>query len=120
MSQRVTDLAQLVVSELVAGPIVVTLRITGESVEVSMWDSDPVLPVARAADAYRVGQHGIEIIMAVARSFMASSIAALGLAPPVPITRTAVDRRCSVIAMFVPITWVVSQYDRPIGPCATP
>ncbi|CAM5511493.1 hypothetical protein GCM10010345_91660 [Streptomyces canarius] len=36
-----------------------------------MWDSDPVLPVARAADAGRVGQHGLEIVMAVAQSFEA-------------------------------------------------
>jgi anti-sigma regulatory factor (Ser/Thr protein kinase) len=78
VSQRATDLTQLVVSELVTnarkyapGPIRMTLRITGETVEVSVWDSDPVLPVARAADAGRVGQHGLEIVMAVAQSFEA-------------------------------------------------
>ncbi|GGQ78397.1 hypothetical protein GCM10010216_45260 [Streptomyces flaveolus] len=78
VSQRATDLTQLVVSELVTnarkyapGPIRMTLRLTEESVEVSVWDSDPVLPVARAADAGRVGQHGLEIVMAVARSFEA-------------------------------------------------
>ncbi|WP_443032567.1 ATP-binding protein [Streptomyces sp. DH41] len=78
VSQRVTDLTQLVVSELVTnarkyapGPILMTLRITGETVEVSVWDSDPVLPVARAADAGRVGQHGLEIVMTVAQSFEA-------------------------------------------------
>ncbi|CAM5402624.1 non-specific serine/threonine protein kinase OS=Streptomyces tendae OX=1932 GN=GUR47_22825 PE=3 SV=1 [Streptomyces tendae] len=36
-----------------------------------MWDSGPALPVARAADAGRVGQHGLEIVMAVAQSFEA-------------------------------------------------
>ncbi|CAL9662100.1 hypothetical protein SUDANB126_07054 [Streptomyces sp. enrichment culture] len=36
-----------------------------------MWDSDPVLPVARAADAGRVGQHGLEIVMAVCQIFEA-------------------------------------------------
>ncbi|MFE0790923.1 ATP-binding protein [Streptomyces mutabilis] len=78
VTQRTTDLTQLVVSELVTnarkyapGPIMMTLRITGETVEVSVWDSDPVLPVARAADAGRVGQHGLEIVMAVAQSFEA-------------------------------------------------
>ena len=30
-----------------------------------------VLPVARAADAGRVGQHGLEIVMAVAQGFEA-------------------------------------------------
>jgi hypothetical protein len=34
------------------------LRIAGDLVEVIVWDSDPALPVARAADAGRAGQHG--------------------------------------------------------------
>lgn len=34
-----------------------------------MWDSAPVLPVARAADPGRVGQHGLEIGMAVCQGF---------------------------------------------------
>jgi hypothetical protein len=51
VSQRALDLTQLVV------------------VEVVVWDSHPVLPVARAADAGRVGQHGLEIVMAVAQGF---------------------------------------------------
>jgi hypothetical protein len=36
-----------------AAKILMNLRITGETVEVSVWDSDPVLPVARVADAGR-------------------------------------------------------------------
>ncbi|MEV5731622.1 ATP-binding protein [Streptomyces pharetrae] len=78
VSQRALDLTQLVVSELVTnarkyapGPILLNLRITGATVEVEVWDSDPVLPIARAADAGRVGQHGLEIVMAVAQSFEA-------------------------------------------------
>ncbi|MFA3876433.1 ATP-binding protein [Streptomyces sp. MMCC 100] len=78
VSQRASDLTQLVVSELVTnarkyapGPVLMDLRIRGGAVEVSVWDSDPVLPVARAADAGRVGQHGLEIVTAVARSFQA-------------------------------------------------
>ncbi|AIV34916.1 regulator [Streptomyces sp. CCM_MD2014] len=78
VSRRAIDLTQLVVSELVTnarkyapGPILMALRITGKTVEISVWDSDPVLPVARAADAGRVGQHGLEIVMAVAQSFEA-------------------------------------------------
>jgi two-component sensor histidine kinase len=69
------DLTQPVVSELVTnarkyapGPVLMDLRIVGDTVEV-VWDSDPVLPVARAADAGRVGQHGLEIVMAVAQGF---------------------------------------------------
>ncbi|GGY87195.1 hypothetical protein GCM10010300_34410 [Streptomyces olivaceoviridis] len=64
----------MVVSELVTnarkyapGPVLMELRIMGEVVEVVVWDSDPVLPVARVSDASRVGQHGLEIVMAVAQ-----------------------------------------------------
>ncbi|WP_234335393.1 MULTISPECIES: ATP-binding protein [Streptomyces] len=77
-SQRAMDLTQLVVSELVTnarkyapGPVLMDLRIVGDAVEVVVWDCDPVLPVARAADAGRVGQHGLEIVMAVAQGFAA-------------------------------------------------
>ncbi|MGI5397237.1 ATP-binding protein [Streptomyces sp. CA-251251] len=78
VSQRAVDLTQLVVSELVTnarkyapGPVLMDLRITGDMVEVVVWDSDAALPVARAADAGRVGQHGLEIVMAVAQGFEA-------------------------------------------------
>ncbi len=64
------------VSELVTnarkyapGPVLMELRISSDGVEVVVWDSDPVLLVARAADAGRVGQHGLEIVMAVAQGF---------------------------------------------------
>ena len=36
-----------------------------------MRDSDPALPVACAADAGHAGQHGFEIVMAVAQGFEA-------------------------------------------------
>ncbi|HZF91440.1 MAG TPA: ATP-binding protein [Streptomyces sp.] len=78
VSQRAVDLTRLVVSELVTnalkyapGLVVLDLRIAGDVVEVVVWDSDPVLPIARAADAGRVGQHGLEIVMAVAQGFEA-------------------------------------------------
>ncbi|SEO30127.1 ATP-binding protein [Actinacidiphila rubida] len=78
VSRRAIDVTQLVVSELVTnarkyapGPILLDLRISGGTVEVAVWDSDPVLPLARAADAGRVGQHGLEIVMAVAQGFEA-------------------------------------------------
>ncbi|MFH8805419.1 ATP-binding protein [Streptomyces sp. NPDC017936] len=78
VSRRAVDLTQLVVSELVTnarkyapGPVLLDLRIVGDTVEVVVWDSDPVLPIARAADAGRVGQHGLEIVMAVAQGFEA-------------------------------------------------
>ncbi|MFI9809153.1 ATP-binding protein [Streptomyces sp. NPDC052301] len=76
VSQRAMDLTQLVVSELVTnarkyapGPVLMDLRIVGTLVEVVVWDSEPELPIARAADVGRVGQHGLEIVMAVAQRF---------------------------------------------------
>ncbi|MEU6769804.1 ATP-binding protein [Streptomyces sp. NPDC046759] len=79
VSQRAVEVTQLVVSELVTnaqkyavGPILLDLRIAGDLVEVQVWDSDPVLPVARAADVGRVGQHGLEIVMAVCQAFEAT------------------------------------------------
>ncbi|MCP9963344.1 ATP-binding protein [Streptomyces somaliensis] len=76
VSLRAMHLTQLVVSELVTnackyapGPALLELRVAGDAVEATVWDSDPVLPVARAADPGRVGQHGLEIVMAVAQGF---------------------------------------------------
>jgi anti-sigma regulatory factor (Ser/Thr protein kinase) len=72
VSARAMDLTQLVVSELVTnarkyapGPVLMELRITGAAVEVVVWDSDPAVPAARAADPDRIGQHGLEIVKAV-------------------------------------------------------
>ncbi|MEU3341972.1 ATP-binding protein [Streptomyces sp. NPDC002144] len=79
VSARVRELTQLVVSELVTnarkyapGPVLLELRITGGLVEVAVWDSEPVLPAARPADAGRVGQHGLEIVTAIAHSVEAA------------------------------------------------
>ncbi|MGV9284945.1 ATP-binding protein [Streptomyces sp. NPDC003730] len=78
VSQRAWDLTRLVVSELVTnackyapGPALMDLHLHGGTVEVAVWDSGPELPIARAADAGRVGQHGLEIVMAVAQGFEA-------------------------------------------------
>ena len=78
VSARAMDLTRLVVSELVTnackyapGLVLMELRVVGDLVEVSVWDGDPVLPVARAVDPGRVGQHGLEIVMAVAQGFEA-------------------------------------------------
>ncbi|MFH8462831.1 ATP-binding protein [Streptomyces sp. NPDC017991] len=74
VTARVMDLTQLVVSELVTnackyapGPALMELRVTSETVDVIVWDSDPTVPEAHAADAGRVGQHGLEIVKAVAQ-----------------------------------------------------
>ncbi|GAA5074956.1 ATP-binding protein [Streptomyces similanensis] len=76
VSARAMDVTRLVVSELVTnarkyapGPVRMELRVVGALVEVAVCDGEPVLPVARTADARRVGQHGLEIVMAVAQDF---------------------------------------------------
>lgn len=72
VSARARDLTQLVVSELVTnarkyapGPVLMELRVSGRAVDVVVWDSEPEVPSARAADPGRVGQHGLEIVQAV-------------------------------------------------------
>ncbi|MFG3029120.1 ATP-binding protein [Streptomyces sp. NPDC048253] len=69
---RARDLTQLVVSELVTnalkyapGPILLELCINARAVDIVVWDSDPTVPAAQAADPDRIGQHGLEIVQAV-------------------------------------------------------
>ncbi|GAA2542717.1 MULTISPECIES: ATP-binding protein [Streptomyces] len=73
VSARAVEITQLVVSELVTnarkyapGPVRLDLCVLGDALEVTVRDGNPVLPVPRAADPGRVGQHGLEIVMAVA------------------------------------------------------
>jgi two-component sensor histidine kinase len=75
VSGRAVDTVPLVVSELVTntrkyapGPCLLTLEISGGTVVVTVWDSEPRLPIPRAPDPRRAGQHGLEIVMAVCRS----------------------------------------------------
>ncbi|MFE1029008.1 ATP-binding protein [Streptomyces sp. NPDC058818] len=76
VSDRATDLVQLVVSELLTnackyapGPSLVDLELAEDRVEVTVWDSDSVLPAAESTDPGRIGRHGLEIVMAVCQSF---------------------------------------------------
>ncbi|MET7683276.1 ATP-binding protein [Streptomyces sp. NPDC005423] len=76
VSTRAMGMVQLVVSELVTnarkyalGPCLLRLEVEGGAVQVSVWDSSTTLPSVRAADPERVGQHGLEIVMAVCQSF---------------------------------------------------
>ncbi|MFD9394870.1 ATP-binding protein [Streptomyces sp. NPDC060000] len=77
VSERARDLTQLVVSELVTnalkyapGPILMELRVHAHAVDVVVWDSDPVVPAARATDPDRIGQHGLEIVKAVTENLL--------------------------------------------------
>ncbi|WP_418961547.1 ATP-binding protein [Streptomyces tritici] len=76
VSGRAMAMVQLVVSELVTnarkyapGPCLLTLEIEGGAVRASVWDSSTTLPAVLPADPGRVGQHGLEIVMAVCQSF---------------------------------------------------
>ncbi|MFF5390308.1 ATP-binding protein [Streptomyces sp. NPDC013012] len=73
VSRRVRESTELVVSELVTnahkyalGPVLMQLRLGPGGVDVVVWDSSPAIPVRRAADPARAGQHGLEIISKVA------------------------------------------------------
>ncbi|WP_435972584.1 ATP-binding protein [Streptomyces sp. Qhu_M48] len=69
------DLARLVVSELVTnavrhapGPCLVLLELYEDALDISVFDRLEAAPVARAHDPRRVGQHGLEIVLAVCES----------------------------------------------------
>ncbi|GAA2387803.1 ATP-binding protein [Streptomyces glaucosporus] len=73
---RAVETVRLVVSELVTnvckyapGPCLLDLELAGDTVEITVWDRESVLPVARAAEPGRVGQHGLEIVLALCEGF---------------------------------------------------
>jgi anti-sigma regulatory factor (Ser/Thr protein kinase) len=64
------------VSELVTnafkyapGPCLLDLELAEGHMRITVWDSELVLPVTRAPEPGRVGQHGLEIVMAVSHRF---------------------------------------------------
>ncbi|MFF0034304.1 ATP-binding protein [Streptomyces avermitilis] len=76
VSARAMGMVQLVVSEMVTnsrkyapGPCLLSLEVNEGAVEVSVWDSSTTLPLILAPDPGRVGQHGLEIVMALCQSF---------------------------------------------------
>ncbi|MFD8642708.1 ATP-binding protein [Streptomyces zaomyceticus] len=69
------EMAQLVVSELVTnavrhtvGPCRVLLELLQDSLEISVFDHAASAPVPRGHDPRRIGQHGVEIVVAVCES----------------------------------------------------
>ncbi|MGK5497821.1 ATP-binding protein [Streptomyces sp. URMC 125] len=80
VSSVTVGVAQLVVSELVTnackyapGPCSVDLELHLDPAEpvldITVWDTSPVLPIARAAEPGRVGQHGLELVLAQCEGF---------------------------------------------------
>lgn len=51
------------------GPCLLDLEVSEGTVQISVWGTDPTLPAACPTDPGRVGQHGLEIIMAVCQTF---------------------------------------------------
>ncbi|WP_395366569.1 ATP-binding protein [Streptomyces sp. YH02] len=69
------ELAQLVVSELVTnairhtgGPCRLLLELRPDTLEISVFDREAAAPVPRGHDPRRIGQHGVEIVVAVCES----------------------------------------------------
>ncbi|MDQ0834486.1 anti-sigma regulatory factor (Ser/Thr protein kinase) [Streptomyces achromogenes] len=76
VSCRAAGMIELAVSELVTnarkyapGPSLLTFELSGDAVEITVWDTEPKMPVLRPPDPTRVGQHGLEIVLAVCQSF---------------------------------------------------
>ncbi|MEU9917779.1 ATP-binding protein [Streptomyces sp. NPDC051001] len=76
VSARAMGMVQLVVSELVTnarkhapGPCLLDLEINDGAVQISVWDSSTALPSVQATDPERIGRHGLEITMAVSKTF---------------------------------------------------
>ncbi|MFG2357534.1 ATP-binding protein [Streptomyces sp. NPDC048521] len=76
VSARAMGMVQLVVSELVTnarkyapGPCLLHLEISEGAVQITVWDSATILPSVQETNPDRVGQHGLEIVMAVSQSF---------------------------------------------------
>ena len=68
------EVVQLVVSELVTnarrhapGPARLRLQVVDGVLRIELSDGSSVLPTARAIDPDRVGQHGLEIVTALAQ-----------------------------------------------------
>ncbi|GHG28107.1 ATP-binding protein [Streptomyces filamentosus] len=69
------ELAQLVVSELVTnairhtdGPCRLLLELGSDALEISVFDQEAAAPVPRGHDPRRIGQHGVEIVVAICES----------------------------------------------------
>ncbi|MGW7072316.1 ATP-binding protein [Streptomyces sp. NPDC054855] len=74
VSSQAMGMVELVVSELVTnarkyapGPCLLALAVHGADIEVTVRDSNSVLPAVSAPDPSRLGQHGLEVVQAVCR-----------------------------------------------------
>ncbi|MFF9391216.1 ATP-binding protein [Streptomyces griseoluteus] len=77
---KTVETAQLIVSELVTnamrhapGPALLRLSVFDGTLRIEVRDGSPLAPAVRAPDPARVGQHGLEIVTALARSVSVES-----------------------------------------------
>lgn len=75
-AEQTVQTVQLVVSELVTnavkhtdGPCGVDLVVADQVVEITVWDTSPLLPVVMEPDPTRIGRHGMEIVAALCGGF---------------------------------------------------
>ncbi|MGW6212378.1 ATP-binding protein [Streptomyces sp. NPDC055109] len=80
VAQATVEIVQLIVSELVTnarkyapGPALLKLHIHGTVLTFELWDSSPVVPAAKAPNPERIGQHGLEIVAALAQTLTVES-----------------------------------------------
>ncbi|WP_157535760.1 ATP-binding protein [Kitasatospora mediocidica] len=80
VTAAVAGSVRLVVSELVTnaakyapGPCLLDLELTGDDISITVWDTEPALPVPHGTDPLRVGRHGLEIVLALSRHYSAES-----------------------------------------------
>ncbi len=45
------------------------LELSERVLEITVWDANPRLPITRAAEPGRVGQHGLEIVLSLCEGF---------------------------------------------------
>ncbi|MGW1068308.1 ATP-binding protein [Streptomyces aureus] len=75
VTDSIVEIVQLIVSELVTnarkyapGPAFLELHVTGNTLRIELWDSNPLPPSVKAPDPGRIGQHGLEIVTVLAQS----------------------------------------------------
>ncbi|MFJ7965510.1 ATP-binding protein [Streptomyces sp. NPDC096324] len=75
VADSTVEIVQLIVSELVTnarkyapGPALLQMQVIGEALRIEMWDSNPLPPTVKAPDPRRIGQHGLEIVTALAHN----------------------------------------------------
>ncbi|KAB1978880.1 ATP-binding protein [Streptomyces triticiradicis] len=81
VADSTVEIVQLIVSELVTnarkyapGPALLQLQVTGSTLRIELWDSNPLPPAVKAPDPRRIGQHGLEIVTALAQDVTIEAI----------------------------------------------